>query len=158
MCSLMTLRGRSVQSRSVRAFARAHRHARVSMATLVGLVCLAGLGLAINASRSARAETLEDPMPLPPAILDFNVTWAEVDPQNDTYLFTFTGTVTNCEGLVNPTIELIGYPFDEVTTPDPSGAFSVEFTQTGEVAFGRSIEAYITDLGVRVSDYVATST
>lgn len=93
-----------------------------------------------------------------PEIRDFGVTWVEADPTLGTYKFTITGTARNTELLLDPAIEIEGYPFESIVAIGIDGGFTVETTLHGSDAFGRSIVAVITDGGEPVSLEVDAST
>jgi hypothetical protein len=93
-----------------------------------------------------------------PEIHDFGVTWVAVNPTLGTYKFTITGTARNTELLLDPAIEIEGYPFESIVAIGIDGGFTVETTLSGSDAFGRSIVAVITDGGEPVSLEVDAST
>lgn len=99
----------------------------------------------------------QDPLNLP-AIEDFRVDWVEEDPEANTWRFTFTGRIVNCELIPNPVIKMLGYPFDDFALPDSSGSFSVEIVASADIAFGRTIQAAIIQNGLEVSENAYTST
>ena len=122
-------------------------HLRFSLA-----IALLTLGLNLTTTSASYAQAP------PPTIEGFRVTWVEADASAGTYTFTFTGTAKNLEGLVAPAIEIDGYPFGGFCGIGPNGEFSYAETLHGDVAFGRSITAVITDSAVPVSLPAYTST
>jgi hypothetical protein len=135
----LSVRHQILQRRALRVFA---------FAILTALT----MSLASTASAQDLGGPLGDPNPSgEPVIENFGVDWVEVDPTLGTYRFTLSGTARNMELLVNPAVEIEGYPFENVVAVGIDGSFSVETTELGEDGFGRTIVAVITDNGEEVS-------
>ena len=131
MRGLISRRGLDNSHNTLRVAAanRSRVRGRVQLAIIVGLACLAGLGLVMSSSLVA-----EDPEPRVPTVVGFQVTWEEDDPEFNTYKFTFSGSVANCEHIPYPMITFVGYPFDGSAIVDLNGTFSFEVTTNGQRA------------------------
>ncbi len=127
---------------------------RVATAVVVGMVCLAGLAVAVSSAVSAD----EEPESTAITIDYFEVSWEEADEETNLWKFTFFGVVRNFDTLSSPTVKFEGYPFGTVVDIDAAGTFSVDLFRDGDNGFGRTIVAKALDNGQVVSDDAFTST